>query len=281
MSRLDEHVASMQDAFDDNAEKMEWEMAIQSSGIKERCCKSMYLYNNNNVQSLVLRSKETTSLLTSVKKGWIRDTYTLHRLIMVVYVPTVLSGTNGYIDIDIVSEDSGQRIQLVREHSVSTAATFVSRWPRAVDAKSKGLALKISVDGINILRDARVGTLYPFWEDKISSKMVVERTLPSRVYKLEEQEPALYIRDASMLRAAMATKILTGQKGSDYTTQQPLSLQRPERLPQLPPTIPATSASTSTEGRKPRAARPRSPTVTLPDQQVTHAFAPDPTLSAS
>jgi len=154
-------------------------------------------------------------------------------MIMVLYAPSVLSHTDGTLSLKIINRDSGETIDVVMDHPVAQAATFVCRWPRAVLAQGAGLALLAAVDGVSTKRGSLVGVLTPFWEDKLSTKMVYEKQLATLVYPLEEQEPAYYVKDMKRLRALVANRVHLGGQGSDVE-EQTISLARPKLVPSKP-----------------------------------------------
>jgi len=147
-------------------------------------------------------------------------------MILILYAPSVLAQTSGTMTLKLLNQDTGETILVVSEHPVAQAATFVCRWPRAVLAKSKGLALLVATEDVDTIRGSLVGVLSPFWEDKVSTKMVYEKELPSLMYPLEEQEPALYVKDLKRLRSVVASRVLLGGHGQDIAPQQ-LSLAPP------------------------------------------------------
>lgn len=200
----------------ENAQKLvEWEADVVGGVVVEKACACINLYNNHPVKPLPLITKESRSLMTKLSKI-VRDrVYSLHRLIMIVYSPAVLMDTQGVLSAKIFNQSTGESISLVENHLVSKAAVFVSRWPRAVLADSPGLALLVSVSGVPIKTGGLVGVMHPAWEDSLSSKMVYERTLPSLSFPIDEQAPAMYIKDLSMLKRLVYSHVHVGKIGVD------------------------------------------------------------------
>lgn len=201
----------------------EWEAEIAMNAVKERVCVSINVYNGVPVVPMGLVTKESKSIIANLRSKVSDKIYSLHRLIVVAYVPSVLNGTAGTLSMKLYNRATGESIDMTKGHPVSQAATFVSRWPRAVLAKADALTLLISTSDVPTRTGSLIGTMHPFWEDKLSSKMVYEKQLPSLTYLLEEQDPAHYIKNVTMLRTLMASKVLTGGSGSDLG-QQTISL---------------------------------------------------------
>ena len=222
--QLAEYVSSQNDVFADANALREWETAINQTGINERCCYSMALYNTRETQTLSLMSKESRSMLNRLTTRLHEHVFTVHRLIMIVYAPTLLKDTDGTISIMLYHQATGQSIDVVKEHSVGQAATFVARWPRGIPVTQKGLSLIASTNNIGVLAGAHVGTLHPFWEDKLQRQTIFEKQRATLTYLLSEQEPAFYIKDAKVLKAAMRSKISLGGVGNDVIITHPLSL---------------------------------------------------------
>ena len=202
------------------------------SSVSEKRCHSINILNGVPVVPMSLKSKESKSLLAKLKDGALDRVFSLHRMIMLLYSPSVLAGTSGTLTMKLLNIDSGETILITSDHPVSQAATFVCRWPRAVLAQAAGLALLIAVDSVDTKRGSLVGVLTPFWEDKMSTKMVYERELPALMYPLEEQEPAFYVKDLKRLRSVISSRILLGGSGSDIAPQV-VTLSLPPRTPKV------------------------------------------------
>jgi len=217
----------------------EWELALTLNHTSEMCCYAINVYNGVPIVPLALSSKESRSMISKLMDSAQDKVYALHRMIVVLYAPTVLKGTQGSMSIKLINQDTSETITVVVEHPVAQAAAFVCRWPRSVRAQSQGLALLVAVEGVNTKRGSLVGVLTPYWEDKMSQKMVYEQTLPSLTYPLEEQAPSFYITDMSKLRSLMASKVHLGGNGFD-TSERPIQLTLPKpagtslALPQEP-----------------------------------------------
>lgn len=215
MDKLDEYEVSHDSLLREADELQEWESAMLNASVREKCCMCINLYNNVPVQPLSLVTKESRGWLRKLSSKCRDSAFSLHRLIMVVYAPAVLSSTQGTLSLRLQQQDSLQSLDVVLNHPVSQAATFVCRWPRAVPTSGKGLAFLASTEGVKTRTGSLVGVIHPFWEDKLSTKMVFERQLPVLCYPLEEQDPSIYVKDVSQLRTAMLTWIHAGHAGSD------------------------------------------------------------------
>ncbi len=207
----------------------EWELSMDLNAVRERVCTSINLYNGVPVVPMALVSKESRGLLSKLQDRALERVYALHRLIVIAYVPSVLGGTAGVINVKLLNVATGESIEVARDHPVKQAATFVARWPRAVLAKADGLALLFTATDVPTRKGSLIGTFHPFWEDKLSSKMVYEKQLPTLVYNLEEQDPSHYVKNVGMLRALMASKVHLGGVGSDMVPQT-ISLAMPKTI---------------------------------------------------
>ena len=226
MDAINSYMVSQEDSIKTDESLREWEMALALKGTSEKCCYSVNIYNGVPVVPLSLASRESRSLVSKLIDGARDRVYSLHRMILILYAPSVLAQTSGTMTLKLLNQDTGETILVVSEHSVAQAATFVCRWPRAVLASSKGLALLVATEDVDTIRGSLVGVLSPFWEDKVSTKMVYEKELPSLMYPLEEQEPAFYVKDLKRLRSVVASRVLLGGRGQDIAPQQ-LSLAPP------------------------------------------------------
>lgn len=226
MDAINSYMVSQEDSSKTDEALREWEMALALKGTSEKCCYSVNIYNGVPVVPMSLASKESRSLVSKLVDGARDRVYSLHRMILILYAPSVLAQTSGTMTLKLLNQDTGETILVTNEHPVAQAATFVCRWPRAVLAKSKGLALLVATEDVDTIRGSLVGVLSPFWEDKVSTKMVYEKELPSLMYPLEEQEPAFYVKDLKRLRCVVASRVLLGGSGQDIAPQQ-LSLTPP------------------------------------------------------
>lgn len=215
MDKLEEYVVSHESLLREANDLHEWESMMANASVREKCCVSISLYNDVPVQPLSLVSKESRGWLSKLSDKVKPMAFSLHRMIMVVYVPAIRCTTNGTISLKLLQQDTLESIDVVLDHPASKACAFVCRWPRAVSTKGKGLAFLASTDGVNIRTGSLVGVIHPFWEDKLSSKMPYERELPVLCYPLEEQDPSIYVKDVSQLRTAMLTWVHAGKPGSD------------------------------------------------------------------
>lgn len=197
----------------------EWEMAMDLNAISEKVCVSINLYNGVPMVPMSLVTKESKSLLGKLMSKAQEKVYSLHRLIVIAYVPAVLETTTGTFSIKLFNTSTAESIDVVADHPVNKAATFVARWPRAVLAKADGLSLLVAASNVTTRTGSLIGSFHPFWEDKLSRKMVYEKQLPTLVYLLEEQDPSHYVKDMSMLRALMASRVHLGGTGSDVGPQ--------------------------------------------------------------
>lgn len=229
METINSYLVSQEESLKSDESLREWEMALALKGTSEKCCYSVNIYNGVPVVPMSLASKESRSLVSKLVDGARDRVYSLHRMILILYAPSVLAQTSGTMTLKLLNQDTGETILVVNEHPVAQAATFVCRWPRAVLAKSKGLALLAATEDVDTIRGSLVGVLSPFWEDKVSTKMVYEKELPSLMYPLEEQEPAFYVKDLKRLRSVVASRVLLGGQGQDIAPQQ-LSLAPPPSL---------------------------------------------------
>nr|WRQ64702.1 movement protein [Martellivirales sp.] len=219
MDAINSYVVSHEQSQLENDALREWELALALGGSNEKCCHSVNILNGVPVVPMQLASKESKSLVARLMDGARDRVYSLHRMILILYAPSVLARTGGTLTLKLINRDTGETILVASEHPVSQAATFVCRWPRAILANSAGLALLVATEAVDTKRGSLVGVLTPFWEDKVSTKMVYEKELPSLMYPLEEQEPAFYVKDLKRLRAVVASKVLLGGKGSDVEPQ--------------------------------------------------------------
>jgi len=233
MDILDSYVVSMKNQKNADDMMAEWELALALGGATEKVCHSINVLNGVPVVPLSLATKESKSLLGKLLDKARERVYELHRMIMVLYAPSVLGCTDGALSLKIINRDSGEAIDIVVDHPVAQAAVFVCRWPRAVLAQGSGLALLAAVDGVPTKRGSLVGVLTPFWEDKLSTKMVYERQLAALVYPLEEQEPAYYVKNMKRLRALVANKVHLGGQGGDME-EQTITLALPKPVPSRP-----------------------------------------------
>lgn len=250
MDAIESYVVSQESSLIQDEALREWEMALALKGSSEKCCYSINILNGVPVVPMSLSSKESRGLVGKLVDSARDRVYSLHRMILILYAPSVLRTCGGTLHIKMLNQDTGETILVTNDHPVSQAATFVCRWPRAVLAKSKGLALLVATEDVDTRRGSLVGVLSPFWEDKVSTKMVYEKELPSLVYPLEEQEPAFYVKDLKRLRAVVASRVLLGGQGQDIAPQ-PLSLAPP-----------APSHETSVPAHKPKPRkRPQAPRV--------------------
>jgi len=198
---------------------LEWELALALGSTSEKTCTSINVYNGVPVVPMSLTTKESRFMISKLMGKNKDRVYELHRMILILYAPSVLHGAVGTMCVRLINRDSGETISVVDSHPVSQAATFVCRWPRAVLARGAGLALLAAVDGVTTRRGSLVGVLTPYWEDKLSTKMVYEKQLPALVYPLEEQEPAYYIKDMKRLRSLVYDRVHLGGKGIDMEEQ--------------------------------------------------------------
>jgi hypothetical protein len=251
--QLAEYVSSQNELFADANALRDWESAIKQTGINERSCYSMPLYNTRETQTLSLMSKESHGLVSKLTTRLHKHVFSVHRLILIVYAPSLLKDTIGTISIMLYHQTTGQSIDVVKMHNVGQAATFVARWPRGIPVAQKGLSLIVSTNDVQVLGGAHVGTLHPFWEDKVQLETIYEKQRPTLTYLLQEQEPAFYIKDVKVLKAAMRSKICVGGVGDDLIITHPLSLtldklkeQQPLKAQlQLPSATARPSGSTS------------------------------------
>lgn len=219
MDKISTFIVSQQDQLAEADALREWEMAMDLNAISEKVCVSINLYNGVPVVPMALITKESRGLLSKLMSQAQDKVYSLHRLIVVAYVPAVLRTTTGTLAIKLFNTSTAETIDIVAEHPVNIAATFVARWPRAVLAKADGISLLVAASNVPTKTGSLIGSFHPFWEDKLSRKMVYEKQLPTLVYRLEEQEPTHYVKDLSMLRALMASRVHLGGKGSDLVPQ--------------------------------------------------------------
>lgn len=233
-NQLAEYVSSQNEMFADASALRDWESAIKQTGINERSCHSMPLYNTRETQTLSLMSKESRGLVSKLTTRLHKHVFSVHRLILIVYAPSLLKDTVGTISVMLYHQTTGQSIDVVKMHNVGQAATFVARWPRGIPVTQKGLSLIVSTNEVQVLSGAHVGTLHPFWEDKVQLETIYEKQRATLTYLLQEQEPAFYIKDVKVLKAAMRSKICVGGVGDDLVITHPLSLSM-EKLKQQQP----------------------------------------------
>lgn len=200
----------------------EWEQSLLMMP-KDKCCKSIQLFNTSEVKPLPLITKESLGSFATLTKALQSRIYTLHRLIIIVYAPAVRSTTSGSLSMSLWHAGTGESILICEDHPVSKSAVFVARWPRAVLTGNKGINLLVEKENVSVLRSGFIGTIYPYWEDKLSSKMIYEKELPVLKYDVEEQDPALYVKNPAMLRSMLTHRIAMGKSGSDLQ-QQTISL---------------------------------------------------------
>jgi hypothetical protein len=229
MNTIESFVTSQQQEYDEIQSLQEWELALNLGTASEKCCHTINLYSGVPVVPMALMSKESKSFLSKLMESTRDRVYALHRMIMILYTPSVLKDTEGLLSIKLLSRDTNESTTVVKDHPVHQAAAFVCRWPRAVLAKSAGLALLAAFTGVDIKKGGLVGVLSPYWEDKLSTKMVYEKQLPSKTFPLEEQDPAFYIKDLKQLRAVVAARIHLGGSGQDLA-QQPISIAMPNTI---------------------------------------------------
>lgn len=248
MDQIDTYISSHEAFLEEEQALREWEMALASSSIREKCCLSLNVYNGVPVQPLLLQTKESKSLLGRLSDKAQKRVYSLHRMIMVIWAPAVLKETSGTLSMVLMNLSSGEKIEICRDHQVSQASTFVTRWPRALESGGKGLALLPCVEGVPVLRGALVGVLHPYWEDKLSTKMVYEKQLPTLAYPLEEQEPAIYVKDSRQLRSAMLLKFHAGTSGNDVTPHT-IGQLGSTSMRRTAPSLPALESGTADLGK--------------------------------
>lgn len=235
MDALDAYIVSQHEQLEYDDQLREWELAMALGSTHEKVCHSINILNGVPVVPMALSTKESKGLLDKLRDATKQRVYSLHRMIMVMYTPSVLRTCCGTLALRIVNRDTGESIVVVADHPVSQAAVFVCRWPRAILAQSSGLALVAAVDDVPTKRGSLVGVLSPYWEDKMSTRMVYERELPPLVYPLEEQEPAFYVKNMHKLRAVVASRVHLGGRGADVDSQpiSTLNTPRPIAVPAL------------------------------------------------
>jgi len=230
MDAIQSYVVSQEESLREADLLREWGLATTLGAGHEKTCHTINVYSGLPVVPLTLLSKESRGFVNKLMDPLRERVYALHRFIMILYTPSVLKTAVGSLSMKMLNQDTGETIDVAVEHPVSQAATFVCRWPRAILAKSAGLALLAAVDGVDVKRGALVGVLSPFWEDKVSTKMVYEKELPTLMYPLEEQEPAYYVKDLRKLRSVVASKVLLGGKGTDMEEQTISFVGKPKQV---------------------------------------------------
>lgn len=267
MDKLNAFVVSHETQIAESEALQEWESEIAMGSIKERVCVSINLFNGVPVVPMALVTKESKSLISKLQDKVSDRVYALHRLVVVAYVPSVLANTPGVLNVKLYNRATGESIDVATDHPVSKAATFVSRWPRSVLAKAESLSLLFTATDVPTRTGSLIGTFHPFWEDKLSSKMVYEKQLPSLTYILEEQDPSHYVKNVSMLKTLMASKVLMGGRGVDLAPQA-ISLAPPSRIATagteprlLPPLEQSSSAAIDSKSAPVKYVRKQQPLV--------------------
>lgn len=228
---IESFIQSRNAEFEHLQKLAEWEGDLVAACVEEKSCACIKLLNGQSVKALPLITSESRGLLAKLRVATRDRAFALHRMIMIVWAPAVLRTTAGSLTAKIYNQSTGESIELCSDHPVAQAAVFVGRWPRAVLADQRdGLALLVSVSGVPIKKDGLIGVMHPVWEDKLSSKMVYEKQLPSLTFPIEEQEPALYIKDTSVLKSLVHSRIHVGAVGHDIAKQR-INHQAPLLLP--------------------------------------------------
>lgn len=215
---INSFISSQAEMLEEESSLRDWEQSLLTMP-KDKCCKSIQLFNTSEVKPLPLVTKESIVNFSGLSKALQSRVYTLHRLIIIVYAPAVRSTTTGTLSMNLWHAGTGETIQICEDHPVSKSVVFVARWPRAVLTGNKGIALLVQKENVSVLRSGFIGTLYPYWEDKLSSKMIYEKELPVLKYDVEEQDPALYVKNPAMLRTMLTHRIALGKTGSDVQEQ--------------------------------------------------------------
>lgn len=228
---IESFIQSKNAEFEHLQKLAEWEGDLVAACVEEKSCACIKLFNGQSVTALPLVTSESRGLLAKLRVATRDRVFALHRMIMIVWAPAVLRTTAGSLTAKIYNQSTGESVELCTNHPVAQAAVFVGRWPRAVLADQKnGLALLVSVSGVPIKKDGLIGVMHPVWEDKLSSKMVYEKQLPSLSFPIDEQEPALYIKDVNMLRSLVHSRLHVGAVGRDVNIQH-VNHQAPLLLP--------------------------------------------------
>ncbi len=226
MDSLSEFVVSHGASAAEQNALREWEMTLCMNNIQEKCCTTINLYNGVPIVPMALVTKESKSLLSKLMEVHRGKVYSLHRMIILLYVPSILKGTPGQLSIKLLNTATSEAIDVVTDHPANSSAVFVARWPRAVLTTGAGISLVFSATGVPTKTGSLIGSVHPYWEDKMSTKMVYEKQLPTLVYPLEEQDPSHYIKDVKMLRSVIASRVHMGGQGAD-TAPQAVAITRP------------------------------------------------------
>lgn len=228
---IESFIQSKNAEFEHLQKLAEWEGDLVAACVEEKSCACIKIFNGQSVKALPLISTESRGLIAKLRVATRDRVFALHRMIMIVWAPAVLRTTAGSLTAKIYNQSTGESIELCTNHPVAQAAVFVGRWPRAVLADQKdGLALLLSVSGVPIKKDGLIGVMHPVWEDKLSSKMVYEKQLPSLSFPIDEQEPALYVKDSSALKSLVYSRIHVGAVGRDVGVHR-VNHQAPLLLP--------------------------------------------------
>lgn len=236
---INRFISSQEEMLEEENSLRDWEQSLLTMP-KDKCCKSIQLLNTSEVKPLPLVTKESLLSFGKLSTALQSRVYTLHRLIIIVYAPGVLSTTTGTISMNLWHAGTSETIPICQDHPVSKAVVFVARWPRAIRTGDKGINLLVQKENVSVLRSGFIGTLYPYWEDKLSSKMIYEKELPVLKYDVEEQDPAMYVKNPAMLRSMLTHRIALGKTGTDLK-EQTIGLTIPKTVPlpsaQLPSTV--------------------------------------------
>ena len=203
-------------AFDVSAE--DWNRVISEvdefytnvmlENLPTRRCFAIDVLNGVPVQPMRLKSKETKSKLLKLSARARGLIYIQHSIIYLLYIPTILETTDGFLTIKLLNTNTGESIDVDTDSPLNEAAIFVARWPRSIHSDDgDGIHLLINGVSTNAKHGAKVGTFYPFWDDSLHRKKLYEKQYPTLRFPITKTDAASAADDVKILQSLAKTRV--------------------------------------------------------------------------
>lgn len=191
-------------------------------------CFAIQVQNNAAVVPMKLKSKESATLLRSLTAKARGHVYIQHSIVYLLYIPTILETTDGLLTLKLFNTNTGESIDIDTDAPLNEAAIYVSRWPRAIHSDDgDGIHLLISATSMGCKNNAKVGTVYPLWDDSLHKKKIYEKQFPSLRFPIEKTEALAAVDDEKLLQNLAKSRIMLTNRANKDIAPVNLILKSP------------------------------------------------------
>lgn len=190
---------------------------VMMKNIPTMKCYKLDVGNSVPVTPMELVTKESKKLISKLTDKVRGCVYIQHSIIYLLYIPTILEVTTGYLTIKLFNPNTGESVDVDTDSPANEAAVLVARWPRSLHAGSKSLCLLVSASVPGVSQGAIVGTLFPYWEDALKRTKLYEKEYPSLRFPIAKTDALSAVKDIKFLQGLTTSRLTRGGTAVDIS----------------------------------------------------------------